>query len=638
MAGHTPKMILVIAAAAAGCSINAGTAPGDGATIADDAGPQAPDVVTPDGGSDASGVETDSGTDAGADAGSLCAFDVEPAGVLAFGAVPVGQYRSWPVRLASLGNGECEIMGAFFGPKTGVWFSFGHPDSYPLKVPPGSIHEIQVACTPDATGPAPDADGRTDGNAVNFVRIVTDDPRQPGGDEICGGPGFCLRLDCLGIASKLVVTPRALDFGETDVECKSDERALTLRNNGTATLKVSGIEVVHDTEVGKFVVVDPPELPLLVPAATETTLKLFFAPDFEVPISGRLRVSNDAPNVPGGVVAVLLSGTGTPRPVVKDVFKVNYKPVVDVLVCTDVSASMTDQLDALQLNIVRFAEHVTGLNMSYQLGAVMSAFDAPAACQAGETSVPGVLHAAPGYPRIVASDPPNPPTAPYIPTGGDPAKTFAGNAVPGVCTLDGSEGCLEAIRLALSDPNINDEQANAGFLRKYSKLAVIIVSDGDDHSPDTVDAYAGFLKDLQGPRNKSLLSVSVVAPFDRDGDPLHLPMAQACAGDPTSEAPSRYLGLFAQIGNGVAPSICGKEWGIALQKLGLDYFPMPTEYYLSRPANPDTIVVTVNGIAVPEDPVNGYTYDPGTNAITFGSGAVPPLGATVEITYTVGCF
>lgn len=61
-------------------------------------------------------------------------------------------------------------------------------------------------------------------------------------------------------------------------------------------------------------------------------------------------------------------------------------------------------------------------------------------------------------------------------------------------------------------------------------------------------------------------------------------------------------------------------------------------YHLSRQADPGTIVVTVNGVQVPDDPMNGYSYDPGTNSIVFGSAAVPPAGATIDVTYDAECY
>ena len=198
---------------------------------------------------------------------------------------------------------------------------------------------------------------------------------------------------------------------------------------------------------------------------------------------------------------------------------------------------------------------------------------------------------------------------------------------------------MEAVRLALTDPLINDDKANKGMLRKYAKLVVIMMSDEDDQSPGTVDYYVDFLKQLKGPRNTSLLSASVIAGYDRDGDTQNPPTPAICPGSTSSESGGvRYLDLFKKVGNGLALTICNGTWGTTMQKLGLDAFVAIIEYYLSRQADPSTIVVKVNGTAVPNDPVNGYTYDPNTNSIVFGSKAVPPKGATIEVTYKAQCY
>jgi len=166
-----------------------------------------------------------------------------------------------------------------------------------------------------------------------------------------------------------------------------------------------------------------------------------------------------------------------------------------------------------------------------------------------------------------------------------------------------------------------------------------MMSDEDDQSPGTVDYYVDFLKQLKGPRNKDLLSASVICGLDRDGDVKNPPSPQVCPGSQSSEMGGvRYIDMFKKVGNGLAFTICSADWGTNMQKLGLDAFVAIIEYYLSRQADPATIKVTVNGTSVPNDPVKGYTYDPNTNSIVFGSSAVPPKGATIEVDYSAQCY
>jgi len=41
----------------------------------------------------------------------------------------------------------------------------------------------------------------------------------------------------------------------------------------------------------------------------------------------------------------------------------------------------------------------------------------------------------------------------------------------------------------------------------------------------------------------------------------------------------------------------------------------------------------VNGFSVPEDPQNGWTFDPVTNSITFHGTGLPPTDADIQINF-----
>jgi hypothetical protein len=44
--------------------------------------------------------------------------------------------------------------------------------------------------------------------------------------------------------------------------------------------------------------------------------------------------------------------------------------------------------------------------------------------------------------------------------------------------------------------------------------------------------------------------------------------------------------------------------------------------------------VTVNGVVVPQDPNNGWTYDPVANSIQFHGAAIPPQGADINVSFS----
>ena len=50
-------------------------------------------------------------------------------------------------------------------------------------------------------------------------------------------------------------------------------------------------------------------------------------------------------------------------------------------------------------------------------------------------------------------------------------------------------------------------------------------------------------------------------------------------------------------------------------------------------ASPAVVTVTVDGVEVPYDPLDGWTYDAATNAVQLHGSAIPEPGQTVIVTY-----
>lgn len=59
-------------------------------------------------------------------------------------------------------------------------------------------------------------------------------------------------------------------------------------------------------------------------------------------------------------------------------------------------------------------------------------------------------------------------------------------------------------------------------------------------------------------------------------------------------------------------------------------------YVLSSTPNPETIEVQVNGAAVAQSATSGWSYEAGTNRITFNGSAKPANGAKIQIVYKLG--
>jgi hypothetical protein len=198
----------------------------------------------------------------------------------------------------------------------------------------------------------------------------------------------------------------------------------------------------------------------------------------------------------------------------------------------------------------------------------------------------------------------------------------------GVCHWN--EQGLEAMYRALSDPlvfNLDDPRTplandgNANFLRNDAKLAIIVVTDEEDFSPQPVSFYETFLRGLKGGDISKVIFSAIAGPSD----------LSTCAK--ASSSGNRYISL-AQATGGVVESICTPNWAGSLEKLSESAFGPNRTFALSeKPSDPARIVVKVDGVQV----TTGWTYDSGSNSVIFDANSAPAPGASVEITYPVGC-
>ena len=98
---------------------------------------------------------------------------------------------------------------------------------------------------------------------------------------------------------------------------------------------------------------------------------------------------------------------------------------------------------------------------------------------------------------------------------------------------------------------------------------------------------------------------------------------------------ARYREVAQQTG-GKFQSICDSNWAQKLEDIGTIAFGLKVQFFLSRPAIPDTIVVTVAG----QQCSDGWSYDPNTNSILFDENhpCMPQEGQSIEVYYEVICY
>ena len=88
---------------------------------------------------------------------------------------------------------------------------------------------------------------------------------------------------------------------------------------------------------------------------------------------------------------------------------------------------------------------------------------------------------------------------------------------------------------------------------------------------------------------------------------------------------------------GISDYLGNTKWGQTLSQLGSITFGYKTQFFLSRPADPASIKVKVNGQAVAKGTTTGWSYDSSNNSILFSSKSVPGSGALIEVSYKALC-
>jgi len=185
-----------------------------------------------------------------------------------------------------------------------------------------------------------------------------------------------------------------------------------------------------------------------------------------------------------------------------------------------------------------------------------------------------------------------------------------------------TERGLLSMKDALS-PNMLEGQ-NSGFLRPGAVLVVIFLSDENDQSAGGVGEYIDFLDQLKP--NFPSGAKAWVAHFIGS-----LSLSPECLQFGPDASPGlRYMDLVAYSG-GIDESICTADLSLALTNIRKQILELVTEFRLDREPVIETIRVWVNGIEIPNDIDNGWTYS--NRVIRFHGASIPPADAQIKIDY-----
>lgn len=222
-------------------------------------------------------------------------------------------------------------------------------------------------------------------------------------------------------------------------------------------------------------------------------------------------------------------------------------------------------------------------------------------------------------------------------------QTFIANATQG-SSGSGDERVFQSMATALASP------LNSGFPRPGAFLAVVILSDEDDFSdPNRVEGswlYGGPADHSYS--NPGLVSIdSVIANLDqvtgstagsrRFNVSAITVLDNTCLASHQAQAPAAIIGQryveLANRTNGVLGSVCDPSFSSSLQFIQQRIAELLTAFKLDRLPIPSTIRAFVNGVLVPQDAANGWTYDSSSNSVIFHGTGVPPSNARIQIAF-----
>ncbi len=255
-------------------------------------------------------------------------------------------------------------------------------------------------------------------------------------------------------------------------------------------------------------------------------------------------------------------------------------------------------------------------------------------------------------------------------------SVFVNNATTGI-NGSGDERAFSSMRDALNSP------LNAGFLRANSFFAIVILSDEDDFSnanrsesswgnnaaadhcyydttmdtasttaysgpnhvstcarlspqtpPDTVGSYESYLDTLtQSTGSSRRYNVNAITVLDGACQLSHSQDPSNGDAGFVTVIGQRYIQMSNDT-NGVTGSICDASYAAALSNISNQITVLSTQFYLSRIPQVSSISVWVNGVMIPQDPNNGWTYSSSSNSIQFHGTATPPQNAKINVNFS----
>ncbi len=183
---------------------------------------------------------------------------------------------------------------------------------------------------------------------------------------------------------------------------------------------------------------------------------------------------------------------------------------------------------------------------------------------------------------------------------------------------------LESMKTVLQPSYLSGE--GAGFFRDDAYLALVVLTNEDDYSADSVSSLAQFFDALKPPFKGTTKAwiMNFIGVVSIDGE------CNTTAD--FKEAGLRYMALADYTG-GVKESICRSSLAAAVSNMRVRIVEILSEYRLDSAPKVETIVVTINGKVIAKNSTNGWSYNPTTNTVRFHGTAQPGATDVVQVNY-----
>jgi hypothetical protein len=503
-----------------------------------------------------------------------CELTVTPSSV-AFGFVATGKSRIKQVTLKNTGYDKCIIPQPAISPNPSNVFAV--QTRFPaggLTIGSNQQIKLEVSYTPGS--------GSTH---TGTLILKSNDKKNP-----------TVNVKLVGATGKLCIEglPDPLDFGSVKVNCSTPKETLEIFNLCTQSVNVTGVKFSATTNkpVTEFFIKSAPNMPVRLNYGQSFKMQLSYVARNLGKDVGALEVANSAAGQ--SPVVITMTGEGVSTADQKDIFRQQSKPEIDILFVIDDSCSMGNDQSTLASNLNSFISWASKLQVDYHIGVTTT-----------DTRWKGCTR---GSPKFVTRSTPS-----VVPTLQRLVRVGTSGSA--------SEKGLETSYQAFLPNQLNG--CNKAFYRKSASLSIVYISDEPDYSRQSVSFYINFLKNLKGVRNPDKLRASAIQSY-------RLSTSGTCSGQ------CRYFAVAKAL-RGVTDTISSANWGRALSQLGSITFGYKTQFFLSRPADPSTIQVKVNGATVPKSSTSGWTYDGASNSVNFSPAAVPKSGALIEVSYKALC-